>query len=144
MCEDTPHQSTAPLSTQASPPLSRIGLNDHKAGMAGLDKEKINQIIVEASRGSKFYQNEERKDQEITRRVHHIQEKLKEFTSAQKAAALKMADKMVEKLEMSRDLSRIIVHVDMDAFYAAVEMRDNPALKDCPMAVGSHSMLVSH
>lgn len=45
--------------------------------------------------------------------------------------------------ERSRDLSRVIVHVDMDAFYAAVEMRDRPELKDQPMAVGSMSMLVS-
>ncbi len=29
-----------------------------------------------------------------------------------------------------------IIHLDMDCFYAAVEMRDNPALRDIPMAVG--------
>ncbi len=50
---------------------------------------------------------------------------------------------MAAELERSRDLSRVIVHVDMDAFYAAVEMRDCPELKDKPMAVGSMSMLVS-
>lgn len=50
---------------------------------------------------------------------------------------------MTAHLEMGRDLSRVIVHVDMDAFYAAVEMRDCPELKDKPMAVGSMSMLVS-
>lgn len=50
---------------------------------------------------------------------------------------------MVAQLEESRDLTRGIVHVDMDAFYAAVEMRDCPELKDKPMAVGSMSMLVS-
>lgn len=50
---------------------------------------------------------------------------------------------MVAELEESRDLTRVIVHVDMDAFYAAVEMRDCPELKDKPMAVGSMSMLVS-
>ncbi|XP_069483567.1 DNA polymerase kappa isoform X2 [Ambystoma mexicanum] len=79
----------------------RMGLNDNKAGMEGLDKEKINKIIMEATK----------------------------------------VDKLAVDLEQSRDLERMIVHIDMDAFYAAVEMRDNPELLDKPMAVGSMSML---
>ena len=31
---------------------------------------------------------------------------------------------------------RKIIHVDMDCFYAAVEMRDNPALREVPLAIG--------
>lgn len=31
---------------------------------------------------------------------------------------------------------RKIIHVDMDCFYAAIEIRDNPSLKDKPIAVG--------
>ncbi|MFT4631363.1 MAG: DNA polymerase-4 [Saprospiraceae bacterium] len=31
---------------------------------------------------------------------------------------------------------RKIIHIDMDCFYAAVEMRDNPALRGIPIAVG--------
>ncbi|NXA63607.1 POLK polymerase, partial [Mohoua ochrocephala] len=50
-------------------------------------------------------------------------------------------DKLVIELERSRNLSSTIVHIDMDAFYAAVEMRDNPELKEKPIAVGSMSML---
>ena len=35
------------------------------------------------------------------------------------------------------DLSRKIIHIDMDAFFAAVEIRDNPKLKGKPVIIGS-------
>lgn len=37
---------------------------------------------------------------------------------------------------MKADYSRKIVHIDMDAFYASVEQRDNPELLGKPIAVG--------
>ena len=135
-------KDAGPSSLSPSPPMSRIGLNAHKAGMEGLDKKKINQIILEASKGSKFYENEVKKEQQVTARINHLLEELEKITPAQKLSALKAADREIQALEASRDLSHIIVHIDMDAFYAAVEMRDNPKLKDVPMAVGSNYMLV--
>lgn len=38
---------------------------------------------------------------------------------------------------------KVIVHIDMDMFYAAVEMRDQPHLKEKPMAVGTKAMLTT-
>lgn len=52
-----------------------------------------------------------------------------------------IADRRIAELEGTRDLSRIWLHVDMDAFYTAVETLCNPSLEGKPMAVGSMSML---
>lgn len=49
---------------------------------------------------------------------------------------MRRADEYIAELELSRDLSQIVVHIDCDAFYAAVEELDRPELKDVPMAVG--------
>ena len=38
----------------SAPLMTRMQLNDHKAGMQGLDKEHINQIIYEVSKGEVF------------------------------------------------------------------------------------------
>ncbi|KAF6357412.1 DNA polymerase kappa [Rhinolophus ferrumequinum] len=121
--------------------LLRMGLNDNKAGMEGLDKEKINKIIMEATKGSRFYENELKKEKQVNQRIENMMQQKAQITSQQLRKAQLQVDRFAMELEQSRDLNNTIVHIDMDAFYAAVEMRDNPELKDKPIAVGSSSML---
>lgn len=121
--------------------LSRMALNDNKAGMEGLDRDKINAIIMEASKGSRFYENELKRDQQVNQRIEKMMQQKSSITEEKLKKARLKVEKMVAEMEEHRDLRRVIVHVDMDAFYAAVEMRDCPDLKEKPMAVGSMSML---
>lgn len=52
------------------------------------------------------------------------------------AIDVRLADQLFAELESTRDLSQYVVHVDCDAFFAAVEELDRPELKTVPMAVG--------
>lgn len=128
-------------STKGEGFLSRMALNDNKAGMEGLDRDKINKIIMESSKGSRFYESELKKEQQVNQRIEKMMLQKAQIPEQRLQKAHAQVEKMATELERSRDLSRVIVHVDMDAFYAAVETRDCPELKDKPMAVGSMSML---
>lgn len=51
------------------------------------------------------------------------------------------ADAELERLEQTRELSRVWMHVDMDAYFASVAMLDRPELRSKPMAVGGIGMI---
>ncbi|XP_057450333.1 DNA polymerase kappa [Lotus japonicus] len=112
-----------------------------KAGMEGVDKEKVQRTVYEMSKGSKYFQNEERKEAFINHKIHNFRLNCAKLTPQDLSHYRKVADRRILELEASRDLSRIWLHVDMDAFYAAVETLSNPTLKGKPMAVGTISMI---
>ncbi|CAB4321012.1 unnamed protein product [Prunus armeniaca] len=112
-----------------------------KAGMEGVDKEKVQRIVYEMSKGSQYFKNEERKEAFFREKIENMRARCAKLKPADLAHYQTVADKIILELEATRDLSRIWVHVDMDAFYAAVETLSDPSLKGKPMAVGGMSMI---
>lgn len=96
----------------------------------------MSDIIYNASKGSKFFNHEEARDQVLTTRIKHILSRKEQLEKCDLSYDRRRADEHISKLELSRDLSQTVVHIDCDAFFAAVEELDRPELRDVPMAVG--------
>ncbi|KAI1077583.1 IMS-domain-containing protein [Whalleya microplaca] len=113
-----------------------LGPSLTKAGQDSVDQSKVSEIIYNASKGSKYFNREEIKDKILTQKIDQILEKKRRLEKLDLTGDLRAADQLITQLEVSRDLTQHIVHIDCDAFYAAVEQLDRPELKDLPFAVG--------
>lgn len=113
-----------------------LGPSLTKAGQDTVDQHKVSEIIYNASKGSKYFNNEEHKDKNLTQKIEKILARKRQLERVDLASDLRRADEYIAELELSRDLSQTVVHIDCDAFYAAVEELDRPELKHVPMAVG--------
>ena len=72
----------------------------------------------------------------LAQKIERLLTRKQQIERADPDHQLHLADDYLAELELSRDLTQIIVHVDCDAFYATVEELDQPQLKHVPMAVG--------
>eukprot|EP00250_Pteridium_aquilinum_P015548 c22641_g1_i1 orf=47-2035(+) len=129
MASDRPWQSYHTVFTNA------------KAGMDGVDKEKVQKVVYEMSKGSKYFENEQRREAMVAEKIRHMQAQATLLTEADVTNHEKAADIKLSALEAERNLLRVWMHVDLDAFYAAVETLEDPSLVGKPMAVGGMSMI---
>ncbi|EDU49891.1 DNA polymerase kappa [Pyrenophora tritici-repentis Pt-1C-BFP] len=133
---DRPHTARTASNEHNSLKYHLLGPSLTKAGQDSVDQTKVSEIIYNASKGSKFFNNEEAKDKNLTEKISKILAKRKQLDKLDLTSDLRRADDYIAELELSRDLSQVVVHLDCDAFYAAVEELDRPELKDVPFAVG--------
>lgn len=131
-----PQPSRTPSDEHDSLKYHLLGPSLTKAGQDSVDQQKVSEIIYNASKGSKFFNNEEVKDRVLTEKINRILAKKRQLDKVNLSSELRRADDYLAELELSRDLSQVVIHIDCDAFYAAVEELDRPELRDVPMAVG--------
>ncbi|KAJ5810710.1 uncharacterized protein N7503_002928 [Penicillium pulvis] len=113
-----------------------LGPSLTKAGQDAVDQQKVSEIIYEASKGSKFFNHEQDRDRNLTVKIERILKEKAHLEKLDLSQDLRRADEYLAELELTRDLSQYVIHVDCDAFFAAVEELDRPELKTVPMAVG--------
>ena len=73
--------------------LEIMKLNDNKAGMVGLDRDRINQILEEASQGSKFYEHKKKCQERINTKIQELQERKKRILPEQQERSTKQVGK---------------------------------------------------
>jgi len=116
--------------------MDRVGLQNHKSGLRDVDKSKADEIIYNASKNSKYYQNELEKQKKTDERL----EEWKQIISSLDLPEVDIPH-LTERHMTSLDTSRVIMHCDMDYFYCQCHELEDPSLKDIPFAVGGMDML---
>ena len=114
---------------------------NHKAGMDGVDKAHVRRVVDEMSKNSAHYRNENRKEEKVEAKIREMRAAHARLTPEHLARIQRDVDARVKTLEKMRDVSRTWIHVDMDAFYAAVHTLENPSLARIPIAVGGIGMI---
>jgi DNA polymerase kappa len=113
----------------------------HKAGMDGVDRTKIDAIILKESGNSKFMQQQRKRDETVNQRIERLREKLANAPLDWRVKLERQIDVQMAEWIAKRHARAAKVVVDMDMFYMACELLDKPHLRDVPAVVGGPSMI---
>ena len=109
-----------------------------KAGMIeDVDEMKRQrEIIKKVSEGSAYYNHQVQNSEVTEKKILELREKKSKLTERQLEEGRNLWEKIAQSLEQKRDINRVCVVIDMDAFYVSCELVDKPDLQDKPVAVG--------
>ena len=113
--------------------------------MDNIDADEIARRVYEASKDSDHYKKQLFKTERAKKKGQMFKQKVENFKRNERLFRERKneAKGLLGDLERDRDLTRTWFHIDMDMFYAAVEIRDNPALAELPIATGSMQMIAT-
>ncbi|CAJ1396227.1 unnamed protein product [Effrenium voratum] len=120
------------------------GVSANKAGM-GADRKLVADFVYQKSKNSQYTAHQLDLDAKQRQRSQQTAQELQDaearMTEVEKAQERRKAEAEIQEVEKHRDLTRTYCVVDMDMFYAAVEIRDAPHLATKPVAIGGLGMI---
>ena len=113
--------------------------------MENINADEIARKIYEASKDSDHYKKQLFKTERAKQKGLGFKRKVENYKRNEKLyrQMKNEAKGLLGDLERERDLTRTWFHIDMDMYYAAVEIRDNPQLAEHPLAVGDMQMIAT-
>lgn len=141
--------ATKPLLTNTTNDVSAdasaliISASD-KAGMDGIDRAKIDAIILRESGNSLFMQQQRRRDEKVNQRIQLLQLKSKGYTMEDETLITPTVELQIQSFQSQQPQRSTCVVVDMDMFYMACELLTKPELKHRPACVGRGMILTSN
>ena len=96
--------------------------------MDNCDMDEIARKVHELSKDSDHFKKQQEKTERAKQKGIQKLKQIENIKANTKLYRQKLNDCkiLISDLERDRDLSRTWLHIDMDMFYAAVEIRDNP------------------
>ena len=116
----------------------------NKAGMDGIDRSRIDAIILRESGNSKFMDRQRKQDEQVNVRIQKMKQQLNDLKK-QNAHITETTPEIEEQLSSYHRPSRsTAVVVDMDMFFMACELLTKPELRDVPACVGGGMITTSN
>ena len=116
-----------------------------KAGMGTINKEEIDKIVNKAMKGSPYYKRQEEKRRKNELEVQSLKIKLQQSLNNSDIDIKKMEfNNFITSIQNELSFERYWIHVDLDMYYVACELRDEPSLVEKPVAVGSSIISTSN
>ena len=122
----------------------------NKAGMDGVERDRINSIILRESGQSSFMVQQQKKDQNVNKKIEKMRQRLIEreshpsFSSWENENESSSLRSEVNRLIQMRRPSSSCVVIDMDSFYFSCEVISKPELNNVPACVGKSMILTSN